>query len=117
MANKVVQITFSDSEYEHLERKSAEDGLSIALYIKNKVLDDTEFKKWFKELLEKVERIQPNTEFNIKMVFATDWAGIERGVKLALGRAFFNYISAGKIPDVQAKPDKDSSNVQWYIKN
>lgn len=115
MVNKIVQISFSEAEYAHIENLANSDGLNIALYIKNKVLGDTEFKKQFNELLQRVSRIKSNTEFNIKMVFATDWPNIDKGVRLALGRAFFNYIQAGKIPNVKAKPYKDIANVQWYV--
>ncbi|ROR28110.1 uncharacterized protein DUF1413 [Mobilisporobacter senegalensis] len=113
MASKIIQISFSEAEYSHLESKAEEEGMTIALYIKNKVLDDTEFKKWFRELLERVSRIKYGTPFNIKMVLSTDWVNIERGVRLAMGRAFYNYVVAGKVEGVKPT-QKDSANVQWY---
>ena len=58
MASRVIQISFSDTEYAHLEAKAEAEGMTIALYIKNKVLEDTEFKRWFRELLERVSRIK-----------------------------------------------------------
>ncbi len=114
MASKVIQICFSETEYAHLEAKADAEGMTIALYIKNKVLEDTEFKKWFRELLERVSRIKPGTPFNIKMVLSTDWANIDRGVRLAMGRAFYNYVLAGKVEGV-SPTQKDSANVQWYV--
>lgn len=114
MAGKVIQISFSDEEYAHLEAKAGVEGMSIALYIKNKVLQDTEFKKWFCELIERVSRIRPGTPFNIKMVLSTDWVNINRGVRLAMGRAFYNYVVAGKIEGI-SPTQKDSANVQWYV--
>ncbi len=114
MSGKVIQVTFSDSEYSHLENQANIEGVTVPLYIKNKVLDDTEFKKHFKELLTRVSRIKPNSDFNIKMVFATDWPNIEKGVRLALGRAFYNYVEAGKIANT-IPTKKDSANVQWYV--
>jgi len=113
MASKVVQISFSDTEYAHLETKAEAEGMTIALYIKNKVLKDTVFKRWFRELLERASRIKPGTTFNIKMVLSTDWANIDRGVRLAMGRAFYNYVVAGKVEGV-SPTQKDSANVQWY---
>lgn len=113
MANKVVQISFSENEYAHLEAKAEEEGATVSLYIKNKVLENTEFKKWFNELLDRVLRIKSGTRFNIKMVLATDWVNIERGIRLAIGRAFYNYVVSGKI--ISVKPiEKDSANIQWY---
>ena len=113
MANKVVQISFSEAEYTHLEKLAEADGATVALYIKNKVLENTEFKKWFQELLVRVSRIQTGKTFNIKMVMATDWPNIDRGVRLAMGRAFYNYVTAEKVTNVQPT-QKDSANVQWY---
>ncbi len=113
MASRVIQISFSDTEYAHLEAKAEAEGMTIALYIKNKVLEDTEFKRWFRELLERVSRIKQGTQFNIKMVLSTDWASIDRGVRLAMGRAFYNYVVAGKVEGI-SPTHKDSANVQWY---
>ena len=113
MASRVVQVSFSDTEYAHLEAIAEAKGMTIALYIKNKVLENTEFKRWFRELLERVSRIKPGTSFNIKMVLSTDWANIDRGVRLALGRAFYNCVVAGKVEGV-SPTQKDSANVQWY---
>lgn len=113
MANRVVQISFTEKEYAHLEAQAEKQGATIALYIKNKVLENTEFNKWFSELLNRTSRIKTGTKFNVKMVLSTDWPNIERGVRLSIGRAFYNYVSAGKIADIKPT-DKDSSNVQWY---
>ena len=113
MANKIVQISFSESEYAHLEEQAAIEGATVALYIKNKVLENTEFKRWFNELLERVSRIKVGTKFNIKMVLSTDWVNIDRGIRLAIGRAFYNYVIAGKVTSIQPT-QKDSANVQWY---
>lgn len=114
MAGKVVQISFSEAEYAHLEKQAKVEGVTVTLHIKNKVLDDTEFKNCFKELLARVSRIKPNTPFNIKLVFSTDWLNIQKGVRLALGRAFYNYVVAGKVVGVTATK-KDSASVQWYV--
>lgn len=114
MASKVVQVLFSESEYVHIEKQANSEGVTVALHIKNKVLEDTEFKKHFKELLERVSQIKPEKEFNIKAVFATDWSEIKKGVRLALGRAFYNYVVAEKIEGI-TPTKKDSANVQWYV--
>jgi hypothetical protein len=114
MASRVIQISFSDTEYTHLQAKAKAEGMTIALYIKNKVLEDTEFNKWFRELLERVSRIRPGTTFNIKAVMSTDWVNIDRGVRLAMGRAFYNYVVASKVEGVRPT-HKDSANVQWYV--
>lgn len=111
---KVIQISFTEGEFEHLERRAEEEGSSVALYIKNRVLEDTEFQKCFGELLTRVSRIKVGTKFNIKAVFGTDWTNITKGVRLAMGRAFYNYVKAGKVSNITALPNKDSANTQWY---
>lgn len=112
----IVQVSFSKTEYEHLFNKADTDGISIAHYIRGKVLGDTDFKIKFIELLARVSRIKPGTLFNIKMVFATDWPNIDKGVRLALGRTFYNYVNTKKISGVEIVPEKDSAHVQWYVK-
>ena len=113
MLNKIVQISFSDSEMKYLTQKSENEGISVALYIKNCVLANTEFKKCFEELKTKVARIKVGTKFNIKAVFGTDWSNIEKGVRLALGKAFYTYVQSGSITNVKVLP-KDSAHTQWY---
>ena len=113
MSNKIVQISFSDSEMTYLTQKAEHEGISVALYIKNSVLLDTEFKKCFEELKTKVARIKVGIKFNIKAVFGTDWTNIEKGVRLALGKAFYTYVHSGSITNVKIL-DKDSANTQWY---
>ena len=112
---KLIQVSFTDDEYNELERRARDSGVSITHCIKSRVLENTEFQKWFSELLLRVERIPTGTNFNIKAVLATDWININKGVRLALGRAFYNHVIAGKVTGVKAT-DKDSANTQWYVK-
>lgn len=113
MARKVIQVSFSEREYAFLEKQAADEGTTIALHIKNKVLEDTAYKKWFEELVTRVSGLKEGTAFTVKMVLATDWPNIERGVRLALGRGFYKYVKAGKLKSVY-ETQKDSANVQWY---
>ena len=112
---KLVQVSFTDDEYRELEKNARDNGVSITHLIKSRVLENTEFQKWFSELVLRVSRIPKGTNFNIKAVLATDWLNINKGVKLALGRAFFNHVSAKKVIGVIAT-DKDAANTQWYVK-
>jgi len=112
---KVVQLSLTDKEYENLEQRAGKEGVSVPFYIKSIILEDTEFQKWFKDLLSRVAQI-PKGDFNLKSVFGiADWSSIPKGVRLALGRAFYNHVVANKIPDVIAT-EKDSANTQWYRK-
>jgi len=113
--SRVVQVSFTDKEFADLERLAQEEGVTVPFYIKSKVLEDTELQQWFQELLIRTGRIPKDTAFNIKAVFGTDWISISKGVRLALGRSFYNYVNAGKVPGV-VPTEKDSANTQWYRK-
>lgn len=117
MASKVVQITFSEVEYSELESQAKGEGLSVAQYIKNKVLPDTDFKRYFKQLIEVVSTFQPNHEFNVRSIFSEEWRTMDVGLRMALGRAFYYFVNSGKLSNVVAKPSKDSAGVQWYTVN
>lgn len=112
--SKVIQIRFSDSEMEFLSRKAEEKGVTVPIFIKGEVLSDTEFNVKFEELKKRVKHIPVGTDFSIKAVFGVEWGGISKGVRLALGKAFYAYIDAGNEPTIEIKPDKDSANTQWY---
>ena len=111
--SRVIQVSFTDKEFADLERFAQEEGVTISHFIKGKVLEDTEFQRWFHELLLRVGRIPKDTAFNIKAVFGTDWISISKGVRLALGRSFYNYVNAGKVPGIMPT-EKDSASTQWY---
>ena len=113
---KIVQVSLTDAEYETLALSAEKEGVPVSLYIKSKVFEDTDFQKWFKELLERVDQY-PSGEhyFNLKSVFGANWHTIPRGIRLALGRAFYNYVMSDKMPNVAAT-NKDSANTQWYKK-
>ncbi|MBP1920312.1 DUF1413 domain-containing protein [Youngiibacter multivorans] len=114
MTSKVIQVTFTEYEFQHLTKKADEEGLTLSLYIKSKVLDDTEFKNRFADLLKRVNGIPDGTKFNVKAVFGIEWAGIDKGVRLALGKAFYNYVVSGKLPKIEEIQGKIGST-QWYL--
>ena len=113
--SKLVQVSFTDSEYEELEQRAKKEGVSITHLIKSGVLQNTEFQKWFDELIRLVNQTENGKAFNVKAVLGIEWAGINKGVRLALGRAFYNHVIAGKVTNVKAT-EKDSAHTQWYKK-
>jgi len=112
---KVIQVTLTDEEYVELEQKALAEGNTINQYLKNLAFPNNDFKRWFPDLLRRVDAMSGGTEFNIRAVMAVDWLVIPRGIRLALGRVFFQHVDAGKIENVTAT-EPDSSRVQWYIK-
>lgn len=115
MASKVVQISFSEKEYEYLSNKATVEGLTIPLFIKSIVLSGTEFSKRFNELKKRVQDVPSNNKFSIKSTFGSEWFNVSNGTRLALGRAFYKQVANGTIPGVTLL-DKDSANTQWYQK-
>ena len=116
MASKVVQISLSENEYNYVNEKAANEGLTVPLFIKSVILSDTEFGKRFDELKRRVRDVPVNNKFSIKSVFGSEWFNISTGTRLALGRAFYKQVGSSFISNVTIL-DKDSANTQWYRKN
>lgn len=114
MSNKSVQILFTDSEFNKLESEAIKHGLTVPLYIKGLVLKDNEFTQSYKKLVEKVDQLPSGTRFTIKALFGTEWT-MAKGIKLTLGKTYFNRVQDGTIRNVKAE-GKDTSNVMWYEK-
>ena len=114
MGNRSVQILLTEQQYQELEEKAKEKGLSVPLYIKGAVLQTDEFSTAYEKLIKKVDDIPSGTKFDIKSLFGTEWT-MSRGVKLTLGKTYFNRVEKGYITNV-SKIGKDSSNVMWYVK-
>jgi hypothetical protein len=114
MANKSIQILFTEEEYQKLENEAVKKGLTVPLYIKGLVLQDNEFGQSYKKLIGKVDQLSSGTRFTIKSLFGTEWT-MSTGIKLTLGKTYYNRVKDGTITNVRAE-GKDSSNVMWYIK-
>ena len=110
---RVVQIPLSDDEFAKLEEKANAEGSSISQYIKDIVLPGNDFRRWFPELLHRVESVSNGTKFNIRSVMGTDWINIPKGVRLALGRGFYKHVAVNKLKNVYAT-EMDSAKTQWY---
>lgn len=107
-----VQLLFSPQEYAELERNAKLRKLPVPLYIKCAVLPGNGFYPYWQQLLHMVEGLPAGTRFNIKALFGVGWT-MDRGIKLNLGKTFYNQVKAGTITDV-APDGKDSSEVMWY---
>lgn len=107
-----VQLLLTQEEYESLKKNADKQGLTVPCYIKSVVLEDDYFYGFYKKLLDKVEQLPSGTKFNIKALFGVEWT-MPKGIKLTLGRTYFNRVDKGIIDNVIAT-GKDSSNVMWY---
>jgi hypothetical protein len=109
-----VQLLFTEKEYEQLQTKANKHGLTVSLYIKSEVLQGDDFGNYYSELIRKVENLDSGTPFNIKALFGVEWT-MSKGIKLNLGKTYYNRVAEGVITNVKAT-GKDSSNVMWYKK-
>ncbi|MDD3137756.1 MAG: single-stranded DNA-binding protein [Lachnospiraceae bacterium] len=114
MENKSIQILFTGEEFKGLEEKAVQQGLTVPLYIKGIILKDNEFAQSYKKLVENVNQLASGTRFTIKALFGTEWT-MSKGIKLTLGKTYYNRVQDGTIKNVKAE-GKDSSNVMWYVK-
>ena len=109
-----VQLLFTEKEYEKLRKEAYKYGLTVPLYVKGEVLKDDDFTKSYRSLILRVNMLPSGTKFNIRSLFGVDWT-MSKGVKLNLGKTYFNSISKGVIDNVNIV-GKDSSKVMWYEK-
>ncbi|MCL2036601.1 MAG: single-stranded DNA-binding protein [Oscillospiraceae bacterium] len=114
MSKIPVQLLFTEDEFAKLQIKADECGLTVPLYIKSEMVQDDDFGTCYRSLLEKVDALPIGTRFNIRALFGVDWT-MSRGVKLNLGKTFYNRIEKGVISNA-VPVGKDSSNVMWYEK-
>ena len=78
------------------------------------VLKDDIFCGFYKKLIAKVNALPAGTKFNIKSLFGAEWnTGINKGIKLKLGKTFFGHVNSQVVKNVECI-GKDSSNIMWY---
>lgn len=109
-----VQILLTQEEYDKLQTEADKFGLTVPLYMKGAVLKEDDFGSSYMKLLEKVDALPRGTRFNIKSLFGVEWT-MSKGIKLNLGKTYFNRVNSGAITNAKAV-GKDSSNVMWYEK-
>ena len=116
--SKIVQLTFSEEQFQELERRAG--TLSVQQYLIGREFPQNDFNKWFPILLERVSEIRNDgRQFTVREVMSTDWNLIPKGIKLSLGRVFFQRVVDNdvnrKVFNVRPlEPDK--SKTQKYIK-
>ena len=109
-----VQILLTEDEFKILQTEADKYGLTVPLYIKSEVLKNDDFGTAYRQLIEKVDKLPSGTRFNIRALFGVEWT-MSKGVKLNLGKTYYNRVKNGVITNALAL-DKDSSNIQWYEK-
>jgi hypothetical protein len=118
MPVKKVTIGFTSDEFSNIQKFAQEQGISIAQYIKSKVIPN-EFDVRYEELLQKVDRLEHNKEFSIKELWEKDeWDCISRGVRLSLGRHFYRNVVETQPPKIDnvKKSGFGVAGIMRYIK-
>lgn len=104
-----VQLLLTQEEYASIKKNADKQGLTVPCYIKSQVLEKEWFFEFYKQLLDNVDKLPSGTKFNIKSLFGVEWT-MPKGIKLTLGRTYFNRVNKGIIDNVTAT-GRDSSNV------
>jgi hypothetical protein len=115
MSEKTISIGFTNEEFSKIFDLAQIEGMSIAQYIKSKILSN-EFNKKYKVLLQNLLQIETNRIFTVKELFKSDeWDNISRGVRLSLGKHFFKNVKNKNIKNVSIK-GYGISGIMCYIK-
>jgi hypothetical protein len=117
MADKVLYIGVTNTEYEKIKGDAKNAMMTIPTYCKSKIID-TEFNIYYKLILEKIDELPSKFEFSIRQLLEGDennWENISRGVKLALGRQFYSQVDSKYIKTVNKK-GYGKNGTMFYIK-
>lgn len=115
MSEKTISIGFTNEEYSKILKLSKNEGMSIAQYIKS-IITPNEFNEEYKNLLQKVINLKPNTVFTVKDLWESDeWDKISRGVKISLGKHFYKNVAEKNIDNIRVK-GFGVSGIMCYIK-
>ena len=107
-----VSVTLTNDEYEKAMKEAEAKGLSISQYVKRFAIGSDEFDSRFEFLKKAALEQNVGKRFTVMSLF-DDWDEIEKGVKLTLGRAFFNLVKKGDLEGVE-DAGKGVSNIQLY---
>lgn len=112
---KNIQLLLNDDEYAHIAEAAEKRGIPVLAHIRALLLGTEDaFAATYADTLRRVEALTPGTKFSLKTLFGTDWT-MPRGIKLTLGRAFYDMVDGGKVTAAKAL-GKDSSNIMQYVR-
>ena len=117
MSEKTISIGFTNLEYNTIMEAAKNEGVSISQYIKSNInIISNVFNIRYKELVQKVLELPPNTIFTIKELWKKDeWNNFSRGIKLSLGKHFYKNVHDNTINNVSIK-GYYKSGIMRYIK-
>jgi hypothetical protein len=95
MTNKIISISVTNEEFNHLSNLAKKDGLSLSRYCKSKLQINSEFEKYYKTLQKSVEKLssRKSLKFFIRDLWnIEEWTLIQKGIKLTLGKQFHSDV-------------------------
>lgn len=114
--SKKFQIVVSEEEYDYLQQKSKEKGISVSQYVHDEIFKANAFEEKWRKVLERLEKYPEGIEFDISMLVGyNDWNAYDRSTKLSLARTLNRQVIAGELKGILIA-GKSASNVTVYIK-
>ncbi|MDR1024524.1 MAG: single-stranded DNA-binding protein [Treponema sp.] len=116
MAEKIISFGVTNKEYKIIETEARKDGMSVSMFCKSKILD-TAFYENYQLLLKKVNELPPrsnNIKFSIGDLFDNrQWEKIPKGVRLAIGKQFYNMVKKHIIKNVKIEGFGTSKTMRY----
>lgn len=110
---KIVNITFTDLQYEELVERAGSS--TIQEYLINKEFPEENYSKILNKILSEIEKMDVSSSFTLKNILKEDWEKIPNGLRMSLGKNFYKRVHNGEIHNVSFM-EKDINNTTWYEK-
>ena len=115
MAEKIISFGVTFEEYKNIKSEAKDAGMSISMFCKSKVIN-TMFNKYYQLLLKKVNKLPANKKikFSISDLFENkQWQMIPKGIRLSVGKQFFNMVNKNIIKDVKIEGFGTSKTMRY----
>jgi hypothetical protein len=115
MAEKIISFGVTFEEYKTIESEAKDAGMSISMFCKSKIIN-TMFNKYYQVLLRKVNELSANKylKFAISDLFEDrQWKMIPKGIRLSIGKQFFNMVNKKLIKNVKVEGFGTSKTMRY----
>jgi hypothetical protein len=118
MSEKIVSFGVTNEEFQEILQKAKAKNMSISMYCKSIIIQKSEFTKYYKDLIKKVNEFPLNVIFTIRDLFENNiWDEIPKGIKLAIGRQFFSQVNTNIIDNIQIEGYGAAKTMRYSKKN
>jgi hypothetical protein len=114
MAEKIISFGVTFEEYKNIDSEAKNAGMSISMFCKSKILD-TAFYENYQLLLKKVSNLPSSiTKFSVSDLFDNEqWKNIPRGVRLSIGKQFYNMVKNHIIKNIKIEGFGTSKTMRY----